>query len=237
MRKIGWQHVESTGIIANHSIAIAGSLFRQASGFGDADASNNWAVCLAEGAAASRDETAAAKLFCLASKGAASASAAFNNLGKCAALAMGGIESDPKSAFGLFEIARALHRDNTAAVFNLAMCLREGLGCPRNKVRCFELLTEAAGAHETKPTAMSALCLHQLGICHRDGVGTPKNLAAAFAWFTRAAQDGCAEAMNNVGVCCRDAVGTPKDNASARAWFQRASEGGSRLGVRNLAMM
>lgn len=176
--------------------------------------------------------------------------AALGNVQALNSLGLRLLESRPKEAFECFSRAAAVRDAN--GLYNLGVCLQNGIGCERDAVAAFERFKHAADLEQ--PEAMN-----NLGIFYREGIVMPKDAVEAAKCFRRSAEHGCvtgqlnfsvallrgegvpaneplavrmltaiakrgsAEAMDAMAHCCEQGLGgLPRDDSAALRWTFRA---------------
>lgn len=101
------------------------------------------------------------------------------------------LESRPRDAFECF--CRAADVRDANGLYNLGVCLLNGIGCKRDEVAAFERFKYAAD--QDQPEAMN-----NLGIFFREGVVVPKDAVEATKFFRRSAESGCITGQLNFSI-------------------------------------
>jgi TPR repeat protein len=109
---------------------------------------------------------------------------------------------------------------NPAAVFNLGICLAEGIGTPRDDALALALFRQAA---KCMPVAQ-----YWCGRMLAEGRGSALDLSAARAWFLQAAEQHYADAEAAAGEMLLNGRGGPSDRSMAMVLFMRAAATGHR---------
>jgi len=131
----------ASGLIFGSVDATEGfELYRKLGTLGDSDAIVGTAICLLEGFGVEKDSKQGLAWLHRASKN-GSAQADFE-LGTLLYTGGADLEEDEEAAFALFR--RAAEQEHAAAMFMLADCLLEGVGCTADPARAVPLLHAAA---------------------------------------------------------------------------------------------
>jgi hypothetical protein len=126
-------------------------------------------------------------------------------------------EEEESETIREFRLAAA--KGDADAMFNLALCYRNGEGVEKDVLeayRWFQLSAEQGGA----------LAQCNLGFCYYFGEGVDKDEVDAVRWFELAAAQGLAHAQHNLGFCYATGVGVAPDNAKALVLFEQAAKQG-----------
>ncbi|UZO00637.1 uncharacterized protein OCT59_011759 [Rhizophagus irregularis] len=103
------------------------------------------------------------------------------------------------------------------AMFNLAICYKDGEGIEKNLEKAFHWYQKAAEKDHIK-------AMTNLAICFKNGEGTEKDLEKSFHWCQKSAENGDEEAMNNLSIYYKDGKGTEKNLEKAYYWHRKAAE-------------
>ncbi|WP_058617466.1 exonuclease domain-containing protein [Methylobacterium indicum] len=106
-----------------------------------------------------------------------------------------------------------------AAAWEVAECLRTGVGVARDPARALAWYRRAAD-HD-----FVAAKLH-LGRAYRDGSGVEVDLGQALSWLALAADGGDADARYGLGLIHLEGLGTPADPEAALRWLRAAADDG-----------
>jgi TPR repeat protein len=118
---------------------------------------------------------------------------------------------------------------NLVAVFNVGLCLAEGIGASRDDARalaCFELVAQSLPAAQ-----------YWCGRLHAEGRGCPPDPKIAYAWYLKAAAQGHADAQLLAGEMLLSGRGGVMDPDGAIALFTRAAAAGHPGGKLALEML
>ena len=114
---------------------------------------------------------------------------------------------DAEKAFQLFQQAAAV--DYTEALFRLAECYENGIGCLRDE-------KEAAIYYGKSARKGFPVAEFRFGKCYEKGVGCSKDLTHAAFWYWKAANDGYLEAQYELALCYYLGRGVTKDNEKGK---------------------
>lgn len=113
---------------------------------------------------------------------------------------------------------RAGRAGNAYARANLAWCLIEGAGGPRDPAKGLAMMREDAESG-------NLLAQYSLGLIDRDGRGgTKPDQALAVAWLTKAAAQGHVLAMYDLAMLLRDRSATVADPKASLDWLRKAAD-------------
>ena len=104
-----------------------------------------------------------------------------------------------------------------ASFFELAECMRRGLGCPQDETQAFYSYREAAQSGDRRARLA-------LADCYRDGIGVPRDKDEAIRLYTEAAEAGDAAAQCLLGEIYFDGKLVPRDIPLAMRWYERAAQ-------------
>jgi len=133
-------HLASGLIFASVDPTEGFKLYQELGTLGDADAMVGTAICLLEGLGAEKDDSHGLSWLRQASKE-GNAQADFE-LGTLLFTGGGGLQEDEEAAVALFQ--RAAEQQHESAMFMLADCLLEGVGCATDHAKAVPLLHAAA---------------------------------------------------------------------------------------------
>ena len=192
--------------------------FQQAAETGNDQAQFNLAVCYETGAGVAKDIAAAEKWYHKAAK--SGHRGAMNNL----ALA----DDDAEKAFERLRHAVTKDCDDTAAIFNLALCYDMGLGVKEDR--------ELAAQNYERAAAMNhAFACNNLGVCYASGVSPRYNsVSKAVECYKTAARQELPEGLLNLGLAQLHGTGTEKNRAQAMLHIRKAADLGSKLAADTL---
>jgi TPR repeat protein len=105
------------------------------------------------------------------------------------------------------------------ALYVMAWCFVEGVGCASDPPRGFRSFQALAGRGYLP--AMS-----WLGLCFLGGRGVDENATEAVKWYRRAAEQGHVLAQFFFGLCLEHGKGTAPDPAEAVKWYRLAAAQG-----------
>lgn len=117
-----------------------------------------------------------------------------------------------------------------AAMRNVGLLLRKGLGTKRDPARALWFYEEAG----QKGFGLAQL---NAAFMHLNGDGVPRNLEAAAFWFHAAALSGNPIAQYNLAVMYERGSGVDKDIARALGWYALAARSGSELALDRLGVL
>jgi hypothetical protein len=126
-------------------------------------------------------------------------------------------EEEEAETIGIFRLAAA--KGDADAMFNLALCYRNGEGVEKDVLEAYRWFLLAA-----KQGGALAQC--NLGFCYYLGEGVEKDEVEAVRWFELAAAQGLAHAQHNLGFCYATGVGVALDNTKALTLFEQAAKQG-----------
>ncbi|GBC47032.2 kinase-like domain-containing protein [Rhizophagus irregularis DAOM 181602=DAOM 197198] len=129
----------------------------------------------------------------------------------------------------IHSLERSAENGDKVAMYNLAICYKNGEGTEKNLENAFHWYQKAAENGYTD-------AMFNLAICYKNGEGTEKNLEKAFNWYQKAAENGEETAMNSLAVCYKKGEGTEKNLEKAFHWYQKAAENGHTDAVFSLAL-
>ncbi|POG66278.1 kinase-like domain-containing protein, partial [Rhizophagus irregularis DAOM 181602=DAOM 197198] len=109
---------------------------------------------------------------------------------------------------------------NKDAIFNLAVCYRNGEGTEKNLEKAFNWYQKAAENENEK-------AMFTLANCYYFGEGIEKNLEKSFYWNQKAAENGNEDAVFNLAIYYYNGKGTEKNLNKAFYWYQKAAENGN----------
>src|SRR5438876_1115057 len=110
---------------------------------------------------------------------------------------------------------KAAENGNKIAMYNLAICYKNGEGTEKNLEKAFYWYQKAAEIGNKN-------AMYNLAICYENGKGTEKNLKIAFYWYQKAAENGNNNAMYNLAICYKNGKRTEKNLKKAFYWYQKA---------------
>ncbi len=116
---------------------------------------------------------------------------------------------------GYAELKRAAKAEHTEAVYNLALCCLQGIGCEKDELLAVKLFNWAAERG-------CAEAMYNLGLCFARGVGVKQNMERAVSCWQKAADAGIKDAMLNLAICYRHGLGVEADEARADALQEAA---------------
>jgi TPR repeat protein len=73
-----------------------------------------------------------------------------------------------------------------------------------------------------------------VGRSYENGAGVTRDYDQAMAWYRKAADAGCADAMNSIGGLYERGLGVRQSRWMASRWYKRAIRAGSALARSNL---
>ncbi len=133
-----------------------------------------------------------------------------------------------KAAFDIWLPLAQQH--DLAAMRNVGLMLRKGIGTARDPERALYFYEEAARSGYVAAQLNTAFM-------YLTGDGIPKNPEAAAYWFHLAAIAGVPVAQYNLGVFYERGEGVETDHAKALAWYALAAHQGHELALKRLEML
>lgn len=134
-----------------------------------------------------------------------------------------------KAAFDIWLPLAQQH--DLAAMRNVGLMLRKGLGTKRDPERALYFYEEAARSGYVAAQLNTAF-MYLMG-----DEGIPKNPEAAAYWFHLAAIAGIPVAQYNLGVLYERGDGIENDHAKALAWYALAAHQGHELALKRLELL
>lgn len=121
-------------------------------------------------------------------------------------------------------------QDDLAAMRNVALLLRQGLGVERDPARALYFYERSGRAGLVASQVNSAFM-------YLDGDGIPQDYRKASFWFHAAAMAGVPVARYNLGVMYERGLGVDEDPARALAWYTLAARSGHARALDRLAVL
>ena len=118
--------------------------------------------------------------------------------------------------------------DDLAAMRNVGLLLRKGLGTKRDPERALYFY-ERAGSAGFVPAQLNA------AIMYLEGDGIPRDYKKASFWLQLAAVSGEPIAQYNLGVMFEKGLGVPRDLPRAMGWYALAARQGHSMALGRLA--
>lgn len=145
------------------------------------------------------------------------------------------IKVDTDAAFKLFTKAKEL--GNVAALFYLAQCYLDGLGCTRDREKAFELLSKYISSDDLSPQAETRrpAALDLMGDYLWYGLGCTPDASQAFTFYQQAAELNNIFSIYHLGVCYASGEGCEFDAKKAAILFKKAAEAGRIEAMEGLA--
>ncbi len=177
--------------------AGAFACYRKAFELGDTESAYNVGVCYGRGYGVAQDLDKAFEYY-LAAAEAGHPKAQFA-VGNFYFEGRGKIAQDPARALPWLEQAcyNENAEDDFAPAVELALCYRNGWGCPRNDRRAFALLEEIEERIDEVWEPLDAQICHALGTAYAFGRGTEEDIPRGIAWLDRAIELGSEEAARD----------------------------------------
>lgn len=121
-------------------------------------------------------------------------------------------------------------RDDLAAMRNVALLLRRGVGVERNPERALYFYERAAHGGLVSAQVNTAFM-------YLEGDGIPQDYKTASFWFHAAAIAGVPVARYNLGVMYEKGLGVEVDPARALAWYALAAQAGHEQALQRLMLL
>ncbi len=122
---------------------------------------------------------------------------------------------------------KAAEAGDANAMFNLAVCYKNGDGVVQDESKAIEWCMKAADGGVVQ-------AMRIVGLCYKNGIGVAQEDSKAFDWFQKAADGGDARAMFNVGLCYMNGDGVVKDESKSFEWLSRAADAGDLYAMSNV---
>jgi uncharacterized protein len=125
---------------------------------------------------------------------------------------------------------QAADAGNAAALNNLGLMYRDGIGVPQDPTEAVRLFRKAVDAGNT-------LAMNNLGFMYRDGRGIAKDEAEALRLYRKAVDAGSPHGMFNLAIMYQDGRGVAKDEVEALRLLRKAADAGGTHAMFKLGLM
>ena len=125
----------------------------------------------------------------------------------------GDLNKKQTQAFEYFQ--RAADKGSIAALWNLGLCYKNGIGTLKDEKKAFHYLQLAAD----KGHGAAQL---DVGLCYKDGIGIDRDQAKAFEYIKLSASQGYGQGLWGLGMCYRYGIGVAKNETLASSYIQAA---------------
>lgn len=131
----------------------------------------------------------------------------------------GSVREDLRAAAEYF--TQAAERGSEEGMYQIANCLKDGVGVRKDQQKAYEWYTLAAERDHLE-------ALNQLAVCYSSGTGVDRNPKKAFELFSKASSQGHMQARANLAVCYAKGLGVAVDpDKAARLQIEVANSNDS----------